>query len=109
MTSGVPKIAYVTVLPTPYRQPLLERLAGLPLLLTHVVGAGLDLVEEGGNGYRVSVGNVNALAERWRAVLTTGDRARMASRSREMAFAWGSDTAVEQFRQCVFTIVGPDA
>ena len=79
--------------------------AGLPLLLSDVVGAGVDLVEEGRTGFRVPARDVAALADRWRTLLTSEDRARMGRRAREAALARGYDFAVAQFRECVATLL----
>ena len=62
--------------------------AGLPLVASEAVGAAWDLVEPGVNGFRVPVGDVEAL----RAALTTvatdaAFRARAGARSRELAAA----------------------
>lgn len=60
--------------------------AGLPLVATEAVGGAWDLIEEGVNGYRVPVGDSEALHEALRKVLADEEwRDRAGRRSRELA------------------------
>ena len=64
--------------------------AGLPLVATEAVGAAHDLIEPGGNGFRVPVDDAAALAEALRALeADAGLRRAYGDRSREL---------VERFR-----------
>jgi 1,2-diacylglycerol 3-alpha-glucosyltransferase len=59
--------------------------AGLPLVVTDVVGAGWDLVDPGVNGYRVPSGDEGRLAEALRRVATDAAfRQRAAAHSRAL-------------------------
>jgi glycosyltransferase involved in cell wall biosynthesis len=60
--------------------------AGLPLIASEEAGAAHDLVEEGGNGYRVRAGDVAALRAALDRLAKDADlRARLGARSRELA------------------------
>jgi glycosyltransferase involved in cell wall biosynthesis len=60
--------------------------AGLPLVATEAVGAAWDLIEEGVNGYRVPVGDVEALREALtKALADEAWRGKAGRRSRELA------------------------
>ena len=60
--------------------------AGLPLVATEAVGGAWDLIEEGVNGYRVPVGDSEALREALARVLADQEwRERAGRRSRELA------------------------
>jgi glycosyltransferase involved in cell wall biosynthesis len=73
--------------------------AGLPIVVTEAVGAGWDLLEPGVSGFRVPVGDENALREALTAVATDEPfRLRAGARSRELVAgatpeAWGSAVA----------------
>ena len=73
--------------------------AGLPLVATEAPGAGYDLIEEGVNGFRVPVEDVEALrAALARVAQDVGFRERAESRTLELARnhtaeAWGEATA----------------
>lgn len=59
--------------------------AGLPLIATDGVGAAPDLIEEGGNGFRVRVDDERGLAEAMRRLAEDAQlRAWMGARSREL-------------------------
>ena len=59
--------------------------AGLPLVATDGVGAAYDLIDEGGNGFRVRVDDQRGLAEAMRRLAGDAElRARMGARSREL-------------------------
>lgn len=79
--------------------------AGLPLLVSDIVGAGLDLVRDGLNGYRVAAGDIPALTDCWNKILTSEKRAEMGKQSQELVRGWGYDFAIEQFRNCCFTLL----
>jgi len=60
--------------------------AGLPLVATEAVGAAHDLIEPGGNGFRVPVDDEAALAEVLRTLATDADlRRTFGERSRELS------------------------
>jgi len=60
--------------------------AGLPLVATQAVGGAWDLIEEGVNGYRVPVGDAEALRQALDKMLSDDDwRDRAGRRSRELA------------------------
>jgi glycosyltransferase involved in cell wall biosynthesis len=61
-------------------------LMGLPLVSTDAAGAAHDLIEHGGNGFRVPAGDVEALREALRPLADDPAlRARMGMRSAEIA------------------------
>jgi glycosyltransferase involved in cell wall biosynthesis len=63
--------------------------AGLPIVASEEVGAAHDLVEEGGNGFRVPAGDVAALRERLAWLARDPElRARAGTRSRELVRAF---------------------
>ena len=66
--------------------------AGLPLVATEAPGAGWDLIEEGVNGYRVPVEDVEALrAALVRVADDPGWRARAATCTRELAAGYTAE------------------
>jgi glycosyltransferase involved in cell wall biosynthesis len=73
--------------------------AGLPLVATDGVGAAYDLLRDGENGFRVPVGDVDALREALRTLAGDADlRRRQGERSRELAArftpeAWAAGVA----------------
>jgi glycosyltransferase involved in cell wall biosynthesis len=70
--------------------------AGLPLVATEAPGAGYDLIEEGVNGYRVPVEDVEALREA--LVRVAGDeawRAAAGRRTRELAAGYTPEAWAE--------------
>jgi glycosyltransferase involved in cell wall biosynthesis len=71
----------------PWGMPLNEgAAAGLPLVATEAVGAAWDLIEDGRNGFRVAVGDANALREALERLLADESLRRAAgARSRELA------------------------
>jgi len=60
--------------------------AGLPLVATDAAGAAHDLIEDGGNGFRVPADDADALREALRRLADDADlRERAGARSRELA------------------------
>lgn len=58
--------------------------AGLPVVVSDLVGCALDLVEQGGNGYVYKCGDVDQLAEKLGTlIISTEARLRMGARSRQ--------------------------
>lgn len=56
---------------------------GLPVVAAHTVGAAVDLIEPDGNGYVYAAGNVDALAEALRRLVTSvATRERLGKRSK---------------------------
>ena len=64
-------------------------LFGLPVLATNVVGAGLDLIEHGKNGYVFDVGNVGGLAQHLQHLARSADTRRQ--------FGSHSETIVQRY------------
>ena len=73
--------------------------AGLALVATDAVGAAHDLIEEGGNGYRVRVDDPAALAEAMRRV--SPDVTRLGLRSREIARRFTPDAWADAVARAV--------
>lgn len=73
--------------------------AGLPLVATDGVGAAHDLVQDGENGFRVPVGDANALRQALLRLAEDGElRRRQGTRSRELSLrftpeAWAAGVA----------------
>jgi glycosyltransferase involved in cell wall biosynthesis len=69
--------------------------AGVPVITTSEVGAAADLVRDGETGFQYAVGDINALAERLRAILEDSAlRSRMSSASVRRMESWS-------YRECV--------
>jgi glycosyltransferase involved in cell wall biosynthesis len=66
--------------------------SGLPVVASSRVGAGHDLVVEGGNGFLYDSGNVSQLASRIRDALRMAPE-RVAAASREVLGRWGHQAA----------------
>ncbi len=72
--------------------------SGLPLVLSDQVGAAADLVRDGENGFIVPDGDVPAAAAALRTLAADSElRARMGTRSREIAQDWGYEPSVDNF------------
>ena len=70
--------------------------AGLPLVATEAVGAAWDLIEEGRNGFRVPVGDAEALRKALRRLIGDDTFRRAAgARSRELAARFTPDAWAE--------------
>ncbi|HEX6701964.1 MAG TPA: glycosyltransferase family 4 protein [Gaiellaceae bacterium] len=70
--------------------------AGLPLIASEAPGAGYDLIEEGVNGYRVPVEDVEALRETLTRVAGDGEwRAAARRRTRELATTYTPEAWAE--------------
>jgi glycosyltransferase involved in cell wall biosynthesis len=84
--------------------------AGLPLVATEAPGAGWDLIEEGVNGYRVPVENVEALREALRRVAADGRwLERAAVRTRELAAGFTPEAWAESVRNLAQQVRGISA
>jgi glycosyltransferase involved in cell wall biosynthesis len=76
--------------------------AGKAVIVTEHVGGAKDLVDEGGNGYVVPVGDVDALSDRLKRI--TGDRSlakQMGANSLRRISRWDFDADVEGLRQAL--------
>lgn len=63
--------------------------AGLPVVATREVGAARDLVRDGKNGRVIAAGDIDALAEALREIVTDGSlRKRMSAASRAIIATW---------------------
>jgi glycosyltransferase involved in cell wall biosynthesis len=81
---------------------------GLPLVLSEHVGAGADLLEEGGNGFLAPAGDVEAITNALsRLAEDPGLRARFGARSAAIARDWGYESSIAGFVAAVETAVRP--
>jgi glycosyltransferase involved in cell wall biosynthesis len=72
--------------------------SGLPLVLSDHVGAALDLLRGGENGFLVPVDEPAAAAAALRKLAASSElRRRMGERSRELIRGWGYEPSVESF------------
>lgn len=77
-------------------------LCGCPVAVSDRVGAGLDLVRHGENGYVFPVGDINALANILRTHLTDpGRRAKMSQLARERMTTWSPRQHVDALVQAI--------
>jgi glycosyltransferase involved in cell wall biosynthesis len=75
---------------------------GLPLVLSDRVGAAVDMVEEGRNGFVYPVGDVNTLAARLETLLRDEQlRLKMGSRSLALIGQWGIKENIEGVLQAL--------
>jgi glycosyltransferase involved in cell wall biosynthesis len=82
-------------------------LAGLPLVATDVVGAAADLIEDGGNGFRVPPDDVAALHAALARILDDDElRAAMARRSAEIAARFTPETWAERVLEAAISSRG---
>jgi glycosyltransferase involved in cell wall biosynthesis len=80
---------------------------GLPVVATTAVGAAVDLVVEGENGYTYRPGDVEALTERMERLAGDGElRRRMGERSRELIGEWGIEAGVRGVEAAVRGALG---
>ena len=108
-------LADVFVLPSssePWGLVLNEALCfGLPAVVSDQVGAALDLIEPGGNGYRFPCGDIESLAFHLEQILGSEERrVKMGAMSRRRIRAWSIEQSVEgiieallqgaRFRKC---------
>jgi hypothetical protein len=76
--------------------------AGLPIITSEAVGAGLDYVENGTNGMRVAAGNVNDLYEAMRSLaINPENRRSLGIRSRERASTLTPESGAEKWVRVV--------
>ncbi|SRR6266542_2771516 len=81
--------------------------AGLPVIVSHAVGSGADLVQAGQNGFLFEAGNVDELTNCLRELLKSPDlRMRMGTRSREIIKDWDLESCVRGIREAL-TYVKP--
>ena len=80
---------------------------GLPVIVSHQVGAGIDLVTDGQNGYSVA-GDVDSLSRRLKqfAELSGEERLQMGMRSVEAINDWIDRDLAEVLIQCVQSVKG---
>jgi glycosyltransferase involved in cell wall biosynthesis len=72
--------------------------SGLPLLLSNRVGAAVDLLRDGENGFLVSAEDVGAASAALRSLAADPElRRRMGARSRELVRDWSYEPSVENF------------
>lgn len=78
---------------------------GLPVIASDQVGAAVDLVQEGINGFIYPVGDVKALADRLQRVLVN-ERARqeMGHQSRTIISRWGIEEDVEVLLKALHSV-----
>lgn len=79
--------------------------AGLPIITTEEVGAAPDLVHHGENGFQFSTGDVDALTNHLRTLVTDHDlRRRMGQASLDIIQKWSYEEDVEQLLVAMDTI-----
>ena len=75
---------------------------GLPVIVSDRVGAGVDLVREGENGFIFPAGDIARLAEILATVLKNGDlRRRLGQASREKVARWSYEEDLSGLVQCL--------
>lgn len=78
---------------------------GLPVIVSDRVGAAVDLVREGENGFIFPVGDIDRLAEDLSSVLRDSDlRRRLGQRSREKIRRWSYEEDVSGLLECLESI-----
>lgn len=79
--------------------------AGLPVIVSDVVGAVPDLLKEGINGYSFQAGNVEQLAEKLYLILSNDElRISMGKKSREIISNWSYNECIQGIQQALKTI-----
>jgi glycosyltransferase involved in cell wall biosynthesis len=69
---------------------------GLPVVATRMVGASLDLIEEGSNGYIYPVGDISALTDALRRLAASPDmRRQFGRRSCDIVQRYSYDACVQ--------------
>ena len=82
-------------------------LFGLPVLATDTVGASLDLIEHGQNGYVYNVGEVNKLAQHLRHLVCSADaRRQFGKRSESIVQPYSYDVCVTGIRDALDHVSG---
>lgn len=80
--------------------------AGLPVITSDAVGAGMDLVDDGVNGIKVSAGNVDSLYQAMELFILKPDLAReWGEKSRKRAFDLTPEAGAEKWVQVFSGIV----
>jgi glycosyltransferase involved in cell wall biosynthesis len=80
---------------------------GLPVIASDQVGAAVDLVRQGLNGFVYPVGNVEALAHRLRKVLANErTRQEMGHQSQVIISHWGIEEDVEGVLMALQAVAG---
>ena len=81
---------------------------GLPVIVSDQVGAGLDMVKHGKNGFSFPRGDVDELAASIKRImeLTEDERAKMGTNSRGIIENWLKRDLAESLGQYVNTIRG---
>jgi glycosyltransferase involved in cell wall biosynthesis len=78
---------------------------GLPVIVSDRVGAAVDLVREGENGFIFPVGDIDRLAEDLSSVLRDSDlRRRLGQRSREKIRRWSYEEDLSGLLECLESI-----
>ena len=81
--------------------------AGRAVVVTDQVGCARDLVKDGINGFVVPPGDVDALSEALRQIVTSPDRIRsMGDASRKMIERWSFQENVDGLRKALHATVG---
>ena len=75
--------------------------AGLPIITSDAVGAGLDLVENGVNGMRVAAGDVEAYMARWNTHVESASRPEWGKKSRERARDLTPEAGADKWVECL--------
>ena len=82
---------------------------GVPVVTTDEVGAAADLVRHGESGYVYPVGNIAALTDYLRNILTNPElRAAMSSRSREIINSWSYQECIRGYLDALCFVTGRD-
>jgi glycosyltransferase involved in cell wall biosynthesis len=80
--------------------------AGLPIIVSDAVGAGLDYVENGINGVRVEAGKVDALYEAMKSLIQNPEMAReWGVKSRERARTLTPESGADKWVRVVETLM----
>jgi len=81
--------------------------AGLPVVVGDKLGCARDLVRNGENGYLVPSGDVDALTDALRKIVTSPDlRQAMSDRSREIVRGWSFVQCASGFREALNKTIG---
>lgn len=76
--------------------------AGLPIIVSDVVGAVPDLLREGINGYSFEAGNIEQLAEKLYLILSDDNlRISMGEKSREIISKWSYNECIQGIKQAL--------
>jgi glycosyltransferase involved in cell wall biosynthesis len=79
--------------------------AGLPVVVSDVVGAVPDLVKEGINGYSFTAGNIHQLADKLYLILSNDElRISMGIKSREIISKWSYNECIQGIQKALKSI-----